>query len=70
MSRFTGMTGNERLYEAGVMDAWDVALRARDRDTMIKLLEIAEWGEAAAETVDLILRNPERYETRPPGGEA
>ena len=63
MSRFAGMSGNERLYEAGVMEAWDIALRARDRDKMIELLRIAEWGDAeAVETVDFILTNPTRYE--------
>lgn len=63
MSRFAGMTGNERLFEAGVMDAWDVALRARDQDQMIEILKIAEWGDAeAAETVGLILADPAKYE--------
>lgn len=63
MSRFAGMTGNERLFEAGVMDAWDIALRARDQDRMIAILKIAEWGDAeAVETVDLILANPTKYE--------
>ena len=52
------------------MDAWDAALRARDRTRMIQLLEIAEWGEAAVETVDLILKTPERYETQSPGDKA
>ncbi len=70
MSRFAGMSGNERLHEAGIMDAWDAALRARDRTRMIQLLEIAEWGEAAVETVDLILKTPERYETQSPGDKA
>jgi hypothetical protein len=63
MSRFAGMTGNERLFEAGVMDAWDTALRARDRDKMIEVLKIAEWSDAeAAETTDFILADPTKYE--------
>jgi len=28
MPRFSGMSGDERPHEAGVMDAWDAALRA------------------------------------------
>jgi hypothetical protein len=57
------MTGNEVLYEAGVMDAWDEALRARDRDRMIECLKVAEFDDATAgETVDFILKTPERYD--------
>jgi hypothetical protein len=57
------MTGNEVLYEAGVMDAWDEALKARDRDRMIACLKVAEFGDVeAARTVDFILKTPERYD--------
>ena len=60
--KFAGMTLNERLWFAGLMDKWDAAFRARDRAAMIELLgqvEIAEPGRAT--TVDTLLANPSRY---------
>jgi hypothetical protein len=34
---FAGMTVNERLFVAGLLDQWDDACRLRDRDAMIAL---------------------------------
>jgi hypothetical protein len=33
------MTINERLFAAGLLDAWDAAVRARNRGRMIELLQ-------------------------------
>lgn len=59
-SNYAGMTVNERLFAAGIVDEFDDATRARDRARMITLLaqvdvEDAEWS------VDTILADPEKY---------
>ena len=59
-SRYEGMTVNERLFDAGLMDAFDAAARARDRAAMIRLL-IDVDVEDAAWSADTILQRPERY---------
>jgi len=60
--KYPGMTLNERLYFSGLMEKWDKASRARNRERMIAILgqlEIAEEGRA--ELVDTLLANPARY---------
>ena len=61
MSRYSGMTVNERLYEAGITDAWDTAANSRNRDRMIELLGQVELSDQAERIVDTILANPGRY---------
>ena len=62
MSRFGGMTVNERLYEASLMDNFDDAVRKGDRARMIDILESVEvTGVEAVRTADAILANPTRY---------
>ena len=59
---YAGMTVNERLFEAGLMDAFDAAVRARDRERIISvLMQVALSEEDAAFTTDTILGNPKRY---------
>jgi hypothetical protein len=59
-SRYAGMTVNERLFDAGLLDAFDAAARARDRAKLIRLL--TEVGvEDAAWSADTILERPDRY---------
>lgn len=58
--RYAGMTVNERLFDAGLMDAFDAAARARDRAEMNRLLTEVDV-EDAAWSVDTILERPERY---------
>jgi len=59
---WAGMTTNERLFEAGVMDAFDAAIEAGDRDRAIALLGKAHFGErAAADIADAVLANPAFY---------
>jgi hypothetical protein len=54
-ARFGGMTTNERLVDAGLMSAWDDAVRARDRDRMISVLSAVELGDQAAAIADAVL---------------
>ncbi|MCW3848545.1 hypothetical protein OF829_15020 [Sphingomonas sp. LB-2] len=56
----SGMTVNERLSVTGLMDQWDVAVRARDRATMIDLMRKVEV-EPPEPTVDSFLANPAPY---------
>ena len=59
---YSGMTVNERLYAAGLMDEFDAALRARDRARIIMVLERVALSRAdAAFSADTILGNPKRY---------
>jgi len=55
-----GMTVNERLFHVGLLDQWDAAVRQRDRDAMIELLQQAEVPEPHL-TVDTVLANPKMY---------
>jgi hypothetical protein len=59
-NRLAGMTVNERLFELGLVDMWNLAARARDRDAMIRLIKQCEV-ETAERTVDAILNNPKKY---------
>jgi hypothetical protein len=56
-ARFGSMTVNERLFVAGSIDAWDKALRKRDRLKMISILSAVELGDQAAEIADAALAN-------------
>jgi hypothetical protein len=58
-SRYAGMTLNERLFVAGLLDAFDAAARARDRAEMIRILTDVDV-EDAAWSADTILRNRQR----------
>jgi hypothetical protein len=55
-----GMTVNERLFHVGILDQWDAAVRRRDRNGMIALLEQVELTEPHL-TVDAVLANPRAY---------
>jgi hypothetical protein len=59
--KFAAMTVNERLFAAGLIEAWDAATSARDRDRMIGILERVDMGGQAATTVDAVLANPPKY---------
>jgi hypothetical protein len=59
---FEGMTVNERLHNAGLLESWDRAARARDRQTMIDHLEKVGIGPShAAQIVETTLANPAKY---------
>ena len=57
---YSAMTVNERLVEAGLLEAFDIAAKARNREAMLGLLaEISVPNPAS--TVDPILNDPKRY---------
>ena len=58
---YDGMTTNERLAAAGVLEEWDAAARARDRARMVELLTLVELGSQAEWIADRVLAMPERY---------
>lgn len=55
-----GLTVNERLFNAGLLDQWDAAVRRRDRNEMIALLEQVKVT-APHVTADTVLANPRAY---------
>ncbi len=62
MSQFEGMTVNERLGVAGLMDEFDAAILSKDKAAAISILQQTELPvEAATETVTEILENPGMY---------
>jgi hypothetical protein len=54
-ARFGGMTVNERLVDAGLIEDWDNAVRARDKERMISILSKVELGNQAARIADAAL---------------
>lgn len=59
---FGGMTVNERLFMAGLLDQWDAAINAGHREDAIALLKQVDMSEdSAAATVDAVLANPLMY---------
>jgi len=60
--KYGGMTVNERLFEAGLLDAFDRAVRAADRAKIVEILIKVEIdAPEAARTADSILKHPTRY---------
>ncbi|HEV7341785.1 MAG TPA: hypothetical protein VGN68_09125 [Sphingopyxis sp.] len=45
-SRYAGMTVNERLFDAGLMDSFEGAAISRDRAEMIRLLTLIDVEDA------------------------
>ena len=56
--KYAGMTTNERLFEAELLESFDRAALQRDREDMISILGRVELGDQAAQIVDAILANP------------
>lgn len=54
------MTLNERLYFAGLIERWDAAARARDREAMLAVLQQVGIEKPDA-IVEALLANPARY---------
>ncbi|MBS0294796.1 MAG: hypothetical protein JSR45_00700 [Proteobacteria bacterium] len=62
MSQYDGMTVNERLGTAELFEAWDAAVRAKDRMRMITLLQSVDMtADQAASTTDTVLSDPAFY---------
>jgi hypothetical protein len=61
-SDYGGMTTNERLFVAGLLDSYDAAALRRDRDRMIELLCEVEFSVSEATSItDTVLSNPKMY---------
>lgn len=59
---FQGMTANERIYQFKTGDAFDAAIRSKDKKSAISALLQAKFTpEQADSTVEARLRNPSRY---------
>jgi hypothetical protein len=59
---FAGMTVNERLFTAELLELFDAAARRRDRDGLITLLRRVALSETeAAATADALLARPGSY---------
>jgi len=59
---FGGMTVNERLSVAGLLEQFDGAIDSGDRQRAIELLLRVAMGHASGtETVDAVLANPAKY---------
>jgi len=60
--RYSGMTVNERLFHAGLLDNFDIAAKNRDQKAMMDILSKVELSESQAkETTDTIIDNPSKY---------
>lgn len=59
---YGGMTVNERLFVAGLVQQFDAAINSGDRQEAIELLRRVALSDAiAGETVDAVLSNPGKY---------
>ena len=58
---YHGMTVNERLFSAGLLEAWDAAVKSANRDRMIELLLEVELCGQAERITDAVLANPSFY---------
>ena len=59
---YSGMTVNERLVAAGALDAYDIAARNRDLDSMVAILVDVQLPSAQArETSEAVLADPAKY---------
>ena len=59
---YSGMTLNERLVEAGLMDRFEQAARSRDLAAMVSLLmQVALEEKEARWSAETILANPAKY---------
>jgi hypothetical protein len=60
--KYGGMTTNERLFAAGLLDQFDRAARSRNRQEMVLLLTQVEFAVSEAEKItDTILADPKMY---------
>ncbi len=60
--KYSAMTVNERLFAAKLLDQFDSAINAHDREKALDILEMVEMPrELGAQTVDPIFANPKMY---------
>jgi hypothetical protein len=59
---YGGMTINERLFEAGLLEQFYRAAKSRNRETMIEILtKVSLLPEDAVWTADKMLKKPRVY---------
>jgi hypothetical protein len=59
---YRGMTTNERLYVAGLLQQFDDAARSRDKRLMVCLLQRVDIAESdAGDIAESILADPTQY---------
>jgi hypothetical protein len=62
MMKYAGMTVNERLVEAGLLDDFDSAVRHENKDKMVALLVRVDIElHDAIRTAEEIISHPTRY---------
>jgi hypothetical protein len=62
MGTYDGMTTNERLWKANLLETFDNAAKKRNKDVMIETLKQVEFSESEAEKItDTIFKNPKMY---------
>lgn len=61
-SEYQAMTTNEKLVVSGLIDEWDRAIKARDRDKAVSILKRVFVSSAEAEEIVFkVLENPSKY---------
>ena len=59
---YSGMTLNERLYEAKLMAEYDLVVKKRDRKKILEILkQVSLEGEEAIYIVNTVLNDPQKY---------
>jgi hypothetical protein len=56
MTDYAGMTVNERLFAAGLLQLWDRAVADRNRETLGGLLSQVGLAHQATEIIDSVLK--------------
>ena len=65
MTDYRAMTVNERLFAAGLVNAFDAAARNREKSKMVEiLLRVQLSPDQAEETATAFLNDPEKYGLR------
>ena len=60
--KYGGMTVNERLVVARLIEQWDYAVNTRDRNAMIEILKKVELPETESGRItDTVLDHPAKY---------
>ena len=59
---YSGMTTNERLYAAGLLEQFDLAAKSRNQELMALILQRVEIPENEALAIaESVMANPKRY---------
>jgi hypothetical protein len=62
VGKYSGMTTNERLFNAGLLDAFDNAAQSGDKAEMVRLFSQVEFdAEGATRIAEAVLADPTRY---------